>query len=83
VDITLALCVQITGERLAGLGTVLHGPQRLRHRHWEDWWGWETTLTGVHPGFYGLTPEGQEEAILAWFGDRLEWLAHNGLLQRK
>src|SRR5262245_9315960 len=48
VDITLALCVQITQERLSSLGTMLNGPQRLRHRGWEDWWGWETNLASVH-----------------------------------
>jgi hypothetical protein len=83
VDITLALCVQLDAGRLASLGTVLKGPQRLRHRHWEDWWGWETALAGIHPQFFALTPEKQEGAMLSWYADRLEWLTHNGLLARK
>jgi hypothetical protein len=83
VDITLALCVQLTAERLASLGTVLKGPQRLRHRHWEDWWGWETDLAGAHPQLFDLAPDEQENALLAWYAERLEWLANNGLLARK
>jgi len=83
VDITLALCVQITSERLTNLGTVLQGPQRLKHRHWEDWWGWETTLPELHPRFFDLTPVEQEDAVVTWFGTRLEWLVHNGLLRKK
>lgn len=83
VDITLTLCLQITSERLTKLGTVLHGPQRLRHRHWEDWWGWETTLPELNPKFYELSAEKQEEAMIAWCHDRLEWLVQNGLLKRK
>src|SRR5205823_1417950 len=46
VDVTLAVAVQISSERLTNLGTVVHGPQRLRHRHWSEWWGWETNLPG-------------------------------------
>lgn len=83
VDITLALCVQISNERLANLGTVVEGPQRIRHRHWEDWWGWETNLDALHPTFFGLPAAGQEQAVLAWFAAKLEWLAHNGLLRKK
>ena len=56
VDISLALCVQIAPERLTGLGTVLNGPQRIRHRHWEDWWGWEISAAGV--GATVLRPAG-------------------------
>src|SRR5438105_520523 len=44
VDVSVALCVQLSAERVAGLGTSLNGPQRLRHLHWEDWWGWEKPL---------------------------------------
>jgi hypothetical protein len=83
VDITLALCVQLDADRLASLGTVLKGPQRLRHRHWEDWYGWETDLAGVHPKFFDLAPDKQEDALLGWYADRLDWLANNGLLARK
>jgi hypothetical protein len=83
VDLTLALCLQITSERLAGLGTVINGPQPVRHRHWEDFWGWETSPAELHAQFYDLPPDGQERALLGWFGDRLEWMAHNGLLRRK
>jgi hypothetical protein len=83
VDVFLALCVQITPERLAGLGTMLEGPQRLRHRHWEDWWGWETTLAGVHPQFFALAAEQQDAAMLAWYTEHLAWLARSGLLRRR
>jgi hypothetical protein len=83
VDITLALAVQISAERLAGLGTLLNGPQRLRHRLWEDWWGWETTLGGCHPSFFELPATAQDEAMLAWYTEGLEWLAHSGLLRKK
>jgi hypothetical protein len=83
VDITLALCVQISPERVAKLGTMLRGPQRLRHRHWEDWWGWETPLAGVHPRFFEMKPNEQEEAMIAWYSGGLEWLVNSGLMRRK
>src|SRR5262245_4046983 len=56
VDILLALAVQIGPERVAKLGTTIKGPQRLRHRQWEDWWGWETALAEVHPRFFEMKP---------------------------
>jgi hypothetical protein len=62
---------------------MLEGPQRLRHRHWEDWWGWETTLAGVHPQFFALSADQQGEAMLAWYTEHLAWLARSGLLRRK
>jgi hypothetical protein len=83
VDIFLALCVQISAERLADLGTMLEGPQRLRHRHWEDWWGWETTLGGVGPQFFSLSVAQQDDAMLAWYTGHLAWLARSGLLRRQ
>lgn len=82
VDVTVALCVQISAENLANLGTLLNGPQRIRHRLWEDWWGWEKGLQGLHPGFYDLTWAEQEEAIVSWYQDGFEWLARGGLIQR-
>jgi hypothetical protein len=82
-DITLSLCVQITSERLAHMGTLLNGPHRMRHRHWEDWWGWETPLAEIHPRFFTLPAGQQQEALLAWYVDGLEWLANSGLLLRK
>jgi hypothetical protein len=83
VDITLALCVQIAPERLAAMGTMLRGPSRLRHRHWEDWFGWETTLGGTHPQFFKLGTADQDNAMLAWYAGNLEWLANGGLLARR
>lgn len=82
-DVFVALCVQISPERVAGLGTQLNGPQRLRHRHWEDWWGWETPLAGVHPRFFDMGAAQQDEAIAVWYARGLEWLANSGLLRRK
>jgi hypothetical protein len=83
VDITLALCLEISAARIASLGTMLKGPQRLRHRHWEDWWGWETTLAGVHANFFELSAAAQDEAMKSWYAEGLEWLANSGLLRRK
>ena len=83
VDVTLALCVEISPERVASLGTQLNGPQRLRHRHWEDWWGWEQSLASLHPRLFELGPEQQEEVVVAWYSRGLEWLARNGLLPLK
>jgi hypothetical protein len=83
VDITVALCVTISAERVSSLGTMLRGPQRLRHRGWEDWWGWESPLAGLHPQFFDLSPLEQEDAVVAWFTAGLEWLVGSGLLQRK
>jgi hypothetical protein len=82
IDVTLALCVQITPERMASLGTMIKGPHRMRQRYWEDWWGWETSLAGVHPRFFELPGAEQEDAMLAWYAEGLEWLAHSGLLRR-
>src|SRR5258708_8826555 len=70
IDIHLALCIQITPERLTNLGTMLNGPQRLKHRHWEDWWGWETGLTGLHTHFFDLLALEQEHAMLTWYSDK-------------
>jgi hypothetical protein len=82
VDVSLALCLRIAPERVASMGTVLGGPQRIRHRYWEDWWGWETTLAGVRPGFFDLSAAEQDDAMVGWFVDHLEWLAQSGLMQR-
>jgi hypothetical protein len=83
VNITLVLAVQITKERVAGLGTMLKGPQRLKHRQWEDWWGWETPLPGVHAQFFELKATEQDDAMLAWYREGLEWLANSGLMRRR
>jgi hypothetical protein len=83
VDISLALCVELSPERVAGLGTMLNGPQRLRHRHWEDWWGWERALGSLHPDFFDLPAAMQEDAIVGWYAECLEWLAGSGLLLRQ
>ena len=83
VNIYPAVCLQITPARLTALGTALNGPQRLRHRHWEDWWGWETTLADLRPRFFELPPDEQLDTLMGWYAERLEWLAHNGLLVRK
>jgi hypothetical protein len=83
VDITFALCVDLSSERVASLGTMLNGPQRLRHRSWEDWWGWEKSLGAFEPGFFEMSAVGQEDVIAAWYAECLEWLAGSGLLRRK
>jgi hypothetical protein len=83
VDITLALCLEISPQRIASLGTMLKGPQRLRHRHWEDWWGWETPLAGVHPQFFELPAAAQDDAMKAWYVTCLDWLANSHLLWPK
>jgi hypothetical protein len=83
VDISLALAVQISPERVAGMGTMLRGPQRLRQRHWEDWWGWETNLAGVHPRFFEMGKSDQDEAMLAWYREGLEWLVTGGLMRKR
>jgi hypothetical protein len=83
VDLTLALCVEISPERVTDLGTTLNGPQRLRRRHWEDWWGWEKPLGLAAPNFFELTAAQQEGAVTAWYVDNLEWLARGGLLRRQ
>jgi hypothetical protein len=82
VDISLALCVQLSGERVAALGTTLNGPRRQRHRGWEDWWGWEQPLAALHPTFFDMTALQQEDLFAAWFDEGLEWLANAGLLRR-
>jgi hypothetical protein len=83
VDITLALAVQISQERVAVLGTMVNGPQRLRHRLWEDWWGWETNLPGVTARFFELKAEQQDDAMVAWYTQGLEWLVNSGLMRRR
>jgi hypothetical protein len=83
IDISVALCIDLTSDRVAGLGTMINGPQRIRHRGWEDWWGWERPLAGLHPDFFDLSAELQEDAVAAWYSSGLEWLAGSGLLQRK
>jgi hypothetical protein len=83
VDITLGLFIQLEGERLAGLGTVINGPRPIRHRHWEDMWGWETSLGAVHSRLFTLPPAEQEAALLGWYNMGMEWLARNGLMKRK
>ncbi|MBY0524465.1 MAG: hypothetical protein K2R98_13750 [Gemmataceae bacterium] len=83
VNISMALAVQLTTERLTALGTVVNGPRPLRHRHWEDWWGWEATLAEIHPRIFHLFAPEQEAVVLNWYNSHLEWLARNGLLGRK
>lgn len=83
VDITLALCIQLSGERLAELGTVVNGPRPMRHRHWEDWWGWQTTPAGIHPRIFNVYPSEQEDLILGWYRTHMEWLVRNGLMARQ
>jgi hypothetical protein len=82
VDISVALCVQISQERITSLGTLLNGPQRLRHRNWEDWWGWEKPLSQWHPPFFDLLAADQDEILISWYIEGLEWLAHSGLMRR-
>jgi hypothetical protein len=83
VDLSVALAVELSPERVADLGTVVNGPQRLRRRGWEDWWGWEQPLGALHPQFFDLTGPSQEEALVGWYAEGLEWLAGNGLIRRK
>lgn len=83
VDILPALCVELSPERVADLGTMLNGPQRLRHRHWEDWWGWEISLAQLDPHFFEQTAFHQEELLAAWYSEHLDWLAGAGLLRRR
>jgi hypothetical protein len=83
VDVSLALCLHITPERVANMGTVLNGPQRVRHRNWEDWWGWETPPAALRPKFYDLSAAEQDDAMVAWYVNHLEWLAQSGLMQRR
>jgi hypothetical protein len=82
VDVCVALCVAIDEDRVAGLGTSVKGPQRIRHRGWEGWWGWESPLAGLHPQFFDLPAQEQEDAVTAWYTANLEWLVHAGLLRR-
>src|SRR5262245_18445230 len=83
ITIAPALCVQISGECLAELGTMLNGPQRIRERHWEEWVGWETPLASLAPAFYDLSHEEQEATILPWYQTDLDWLVNVDLLQRR
>jgi hypothetical protein len=70
-------------ERVDQLGTTVNGPQRIRRRQWEGWWGWEVSLGEVHPHFYELSGTDQDDAMVAWYRTHVEWLATNGLLQRQ
>src|SRR5947199_5947462 len=54
VEISVALCVELSAERVADLGTTLNGPHHVRHRHWEGWWGWEKPLAQLAPDFFDL-----------------------------
>jgi hypothetical protein len=83
VDISVALFFEVDAERMAAMGTMLRGPHRIRHRGWEDWWGWENSLAELHPHFFDLTAPEQEEAFATWYSVNLEWLAHAGLLRRQ
>jgi hypothetical protein len=83
LDISVALCVKLPDERVASLGTTINGPQRIRQRGWEDWWGWERPLAELHPSFFELSAAQQQDAVAAWFAAGLEWLAGAGLLRRK
>jgi hypothetical protein len=83
VDVTVALCVELSPQRVAELGTTLNGPRRIRQRGWEDWWGWETSLDQLRADFHDLDPASQEEALVAWYSQGLEWLATGGLLLRR
>jgi hypothetical protein len=83
VDVTLGLCVELSPDRVADLGTTLNGPRRIRQRHWEGWWGWECPLGQLRDNFFELPAAAQEEAVTAWYAEHLEWLAHNGLLRRR
>jgi hypothetical protein len=82
VDVSLALCLRIAPERVASMGTVLNGPQRIRHRHWEDWWGWETALAPLRPDFFELPAAAQDDAMVGWYVEHLEWMVTSGLMQR-
>jgi hypothetical protein len=83
VDISVALCVELSPDRVAGLGTMINGPQRIRQRHWEDWYGWERHLGQLHPRFFDLDAAQQEEAVAVFYLEGLEWLATSGLLRRR
>jgi len=83
VDISLGLCVDLSPDRVSSLGTMVKGPQRIRQRGWEGWWGWETTLPGLRPSFFDLDEAGQDAAVNSWFTENLEWLATGGLLLRR
>jgi hypothetical protein len=83
VDISLGLCFELPADRVANLGTMLNGPHRLRQRGWEDWWGWERSIGQVRPGFFDLDADLQEEAVVAWYAEGLEWLAGAGLLRKR
>jgi hypothetical protein len=83
VDITLALFIQLSNERLADLGTVMNGPRPVRHLHWEEMWGWEMPLAAVQPRFFTLEADAQAEALLNWYTGCMEWLVRNGLMKRK
>src|SRR5262245_12653524 len=83
VELSVALCVELSAERVAELGTTLNGPRRIRHRSWEDWWGWEKPLAQLCADFFSLNADDQEDAVAAWFGERLEWLAAGGLIRRR
>jgi hypothetical protein len=83
VDISLALCVQISTERLGSLGTRVNGPQRIRRRSWEGWWGWENPLPEIRPGFFDLSCQDQDDLMVAWYTEHLEWLAQCSLMRKR
>lgn len=83
VDISVALCVQLSDERVANLGTMINGPQRVRHRGWEDWWGWERAVGQLHPEFFTLSAALQEDVLSHWYLEGCEWLAGSGLMRRR
>ncbi len=81
--VSVAVCAQISSTRLAALGTTVNGPQRIRQKTWEGWWGWETRLGDVSPGFFELAGAEQDQALSGWYERRFEWLATNGLMRRR
>lgn len=83
VDISVALCVQLSETRVASLGTMINGPQRIRHRGWEDWWGWEKPVGQLHPEFFTLSAPLQEDTLTQWYLEGCEWLAGSGLMRRR
>jgi hypothetical protein len=83
VDILLGLCVELSPERVSGLGTMINGPTRMRQRQWEEWWGWEKSLAALHPEFFEMALAQQEEVIVGWYSGCLEWLTGSGLLRQK
>jgi hypothetical protein len=81
IDIYLGVCVELSAERVAGLGTTLNGPRRIKQRGWEDWWGWEKPIGQLRPGFFDLDANLQEDAVVSWYSECLDWLVGAGLLK--